>query len=194
MGFEDEDRAGGGPAPMQPRAVYHRRESSRVICVGEAETVRGDRMVHIRQYLGQVGLALVLASVALAGCTAPIPPADLRVSANWQAWESDRLPHLILLMTNLGGEDALVGPGGRSLAIQGPTGNVPIYWGETDFARPVHGGRSVSVAMHPRANDQGVFGLAVDHAWGVAVAPPPGFYRVCIGVMCDAVILTEGMP
>ncbi|MBI2077749.1 MAG: hypothetical protein HYT80_05170 [Euryarchaeota archaeon] len=133
---------------------------------------------------------LVGVAAGLSGCNAPLPPAEIGLFATWQAWHDDPLPHLILTISNDGGEDASVGPGGRELSIEGPTGRMPVYWGDTEFARPVHGGRTVMVAFHPRTDETGTFGLAIDHAWGVPAPPPVGDYTVCIGRICtDAALL-----
>lgn len=133
-------------------------------------------------------VSLALLAPFLAGCTAEPPPADVRLTADWQAWQDDNLPHLVVGLTNYGGQTAYVGPDGHELSIIGPMGVVPIDWGGTAFARPIHGGMSVQVGFHPRAVN-GTFVMAIDHAHEMPMAPPHGIYAVCIDTGCDQAIL-----
>ena len=105
------------------------------------------------------------------------------LTAKWQPWQDDDLPHLIISLTNSGGETAYVGPGGRDITITGPLGTVPIDWGSTGFARPIHGGVSVNVGFHPRSVN-GTFALAIDHAHPHPMDPARGAYIVCLESDC----------
>lgn len=129
-------------------------------------------------------LIALIAGTVFAGCVANDPmPADVRFKASWQPWQDDNIPHLILTVTNMGGETAYIGPGGREITVSGPAGLVPIDWGGTTFSRPVFGGASVIVGFHPRLIN-GLFGLAIDHAHPLPVDPPSGPYLVCLDQDC----------
>ena len=131
-------------------------------------------------------VSALVVSLVFAGCTATDPPpADVRMSARWQGWHDDNMPHLMISLTNYGGQTAYVGPGGMELSINGPIGTVPIHWGDTNFARPIHGGQTVSVAFHPRMMNQGAFVMAIDHAHPMPMTPTPGMYTVCLEDECQ---------
>lgn len=135
----------------------------------------------------------VFAASALAGCAseAPAEPGDLRFTAAWQPWNDDPLPHLILYLSNVGESPLSVGPGGQEVTVHGPAGAVPIFWGETQFARTLQGGQSVVVGLHPRLSEENLFGMSIDHAWGQPSPAPVGSYVVCVGADCVQALLTE---
>lgn len=134
--------------------------------------------------------AIVSASV-LAGCAsnAPAEPGQLQFTAAWQPWHDDALPHLILYLSNVGESPMSVGPGGQEITLHGPAGEVPIFWGETEFARTLQGGQSVVVGLHPRLSEEHVFGMSIDHGWGEPSPAPPGSYVACVAEDCVQALL-----
>lgn len=138
-----------------------------------------------------------LAFVPFAGCVTvePTRAADLRVTAAWQPWGDDPIPHLILNVHNRGNAPAQVGPGGSEVRISGPgaIGEIawPMMWGDSGFARPIEPQSSISIPLHPRMGMDGRLGFAIDHMWGTAVPPPPGKYAVCIADSCADATLVD---
>lgn len=127
----------------------------------------------------------------LAGCVSEprVSPGRLDLSADWQNWMDDPYPHLVLTMSNRGGDDVHVGPGGAALTVEGPRGRVPVDWGDTPFSRPVPPHETIVVAFHPRVFDGGSFTLSIDHARGTPTGPPSGYYAACIAGACAGTVL-----
>lgn len=132
-------------------------------------------------------------SLALAGCaSAPAGPGELHFTAAWGPWSDDALPHLILTFSNIGQSPVYVGPGGQEIQVTGPTGTVPVYWGETPLARTIYPNQVLTVGFHPRLGPDGGFTLAIDHAWGIPAPAAPGIYVACAGSTCEPAKLGTG--
>lgn len=131
---------------------------------------------------------LALTLLLLAGCVQPRTegrapaPGRLDMDAAWGAWEDDPLPHLLLTLVHRSGSPIAVGP--SSITVSGPVGPVPLVWSASMGARTLMPGETVEVALHPRAADEGTFSLALDHAAGLPMPPPPGEYFVCVKATC----------
>jgi hypothetical protein len=132
-----------------------------------------------------------------AGCvtTEPKREPDLRLTAAWQPWADDPIPHLIVNVHNRGTAPADIGPGAFELRIVGPglAGETvwPMAWGDSGFARPLAPQNSVTLPMHPRMGLDGRMGFAIDHMWGDAFVPPPGKYSICIETSCTEATLVS---
>ncbi|MBI4393068.1 MAG: hypothetical protein HY556_04610 [Euryarchaeota archaeon] len=146
----------------------------------------------------RAGIATLSLMVLATGCAAPVAFAepDLRVAAHWQPWNDDPLPHLMLVIDNRGSAPASVGPGGVDMTLSGPVDGgqhqIPAYWGDTPFSRPIEPAQRVILALHPREDPEGRFGLALDHVWGTPAPPQPGDYETCLGNSCAKARLGEG--